>query len=68
MNDNELNYLNAIFQVISLQKLDILSFNDVLKAEEHLAKKYNLEMTNLYRVHDLINNSFRATYMIRKEG
>lgn len=67
MDQNEINYLNAITQAKSMLSKGIISWDEYLKIEEKMAEKYNLEKTSLYRANDLINSSFRVMYMIRKE-
>ena len=67
MNQNEINYLNAITQAKSMLSKGIITWDEYLKIEDKMAKKYNLEKTSLYRANDLINSSFRVITMIRKE-
>ena len=67
MNQNEINYLNAITQAKQMLSKRIISREDYLKIEEKMAKKYNLGKTSLYRANDLINSSFRVITMIQKE-
>lgn len=67
MDQNEINYLNAITQAKSMLSEGIISWDEYLKIEEKMAEKYNLEKTSLYRANDLINSSFRVINMIRKE-
>ena len=67
MNQNEINYLNAITQAKSMLSKGIITGDEYLKIEDKMAKKYNLEKTSLYRANDLINSSFRVINMIQKE-
>lgn len=67
MNQNEINYLNAITQAKQMLSKRIISMEDYLKIEDQMAKKYNLGKTSLYRANDLINSSFRVITMIQKE-
>lgn len=67
MSQNEINYLNAITQAKSMLSKGIITWDEYLKIEDKMAKKYNLEKTSLYRANDLINSSFRVITMIRKE-
>ncbi len=67
MNQNEINYLNAITQAKSMLSKGIITWDEYLKIEDKMAKKYNLEKTSLYRANDLINFSFRVINMIQKE-
>lgn len=67
MNQNEINYLNVITQAKKMLSKGIISWEDYLKIEEKMAKKYNLGKTSLYRANDLINSSFRVITMIQKE-
>lgn len=67
MNQNEINYLNVITQSKQMLSKGIISWEDYLKIEEKMAKKYNLGKTSLYRANDLINSSFRVITMIQKE-
>ena len=67
MNQNEINYLNAITQAKQMLFKGIISWEEYLKIEDRMAKKYNLGKTSLYRTNDLINSSFRAITMIQKE-
>lgn len=67
MNQNEINYLNAITQAKQMLSKRIISREDYLKIEDQMAKKYNLGKTSLYRANDLINSSFRVITMIQKE-
>ena len=67
MSQNEINYLNAITQAKSMLSKGIITWDEYLKIEARMAKKYNLPKTSLYRANDLINSSFRVITMIRKE-
>lgn len=67
MNQNEINYLNAITQAKKMLSKGIISREEYLKIEDKMAKKYNLGKTSLYRANDLINSSFRVITMIQKE-
>jgi len=67
MNQNEINYLNAITQAKSMLSKGIITWDEYLKIEDKMAKKYNLKKTSLYRANDLINSSFRVINMIQKE-
>lgn len=67
MSQNEINYLNAITQAKNMLSKGIITWDEYLKIEDKMAKKYNLEKTSLYRANDLINSSFRVITMIRKE-
>lgn len=67
MKQNEIDYLNAITQAKSMITKRLISWEEYLRIENRMAKKYNLGKTSLYRANDLINSSFRATNMIRKE-
>lgn len=67
MNQNEINYLNVITQAKQMLSKGIIIWEDYLKIEEKMAKKYNLGKTSLYRANDLINSSFRVITMIQKE-
>lgn len=67
MNQNEIDYLNVITQAKQMLSIGIISWEDYLKIEEKMAKKYNLGKTSLYRANDLINSSFRVITMIQKE-
>lgn len=67
MSQNEINYLNAITQAKNMLSKGIITWDEYLKIEDRMAKKYNLEKTSLYRANDLINSSFRVITMIRKE-
>ena len=67
MSQNEINYLNAITQAKNMLSKGIITWDEYLKIEDKMAKKYNLTKTSLYRANDLINSSFRVITMIRKE-
>lgn len=67
MNQNEIDYLNAITQAKQMLSKGIVSSEEYLKIEDRMAEKYNLGKTSLYRANDLINSSFRVITMIRKE-
>ena len=67
MNQNEIDYLNAITQAKSMLSKELICWEEYLKIEDRMAKKYNLAKTSLYRANDLINSSFRVITMIRKE-
>ena len=67
MNQNEINYLNAITQAKQMLSKGIISRDDYFKIEDKMAKKYNLGKNSLYRANDLINSSFRVITMIQKE-
>ena len=67
MNRNEIDYLNAITQAKSMLSKGMISWEEYLRIEGRMAAKYNLEKTSIYRANDLINPSFRAITMIRKE-
>lgn len=68
MNRNEIDYLNAITQAKNMLSKGMISWEEYLRIEGRMAEKYNLKKTSLYRANDLINPSFRAITMIRKEG
>ena len=67
MNQNEIDYLNAIMQAKQMLSKGIISSEEYLEIEDRMAEKYNLGKTSLYRANDLINSSFRVITMIRKE-
>ncbi len=67
MKQNEIDYLNAITQAKAMLSKGMISWEEYLRIEGRMAEKYNLEKTSLYRANDLINPSFRAITMIRKE-
>lgn len=67
MCQNEINYLNAITQAKNMLSKGLICWEEYLKIEDRMAKKYNLAKTSLYRANDLINSSFRVITMIRKE-
>ena len=67
MKKNEIDYLNAITQAKSMLSKGLICWEEYLKIEDKMAKKYNLDNVNLYRANDLINSSFRAITMIQKE-
>lgn len=67
MSQDEINYLNAITQAKNMLSKGIITWEEYLKIEDRMAKKYNLPKTSLYRANDLINSSFRVITMIRKE-
>lgn len=67
MKQNEIGYLNAITQAKSMLSKGIITFEEYLKIEDRMAKKYSLDKTSLYRANDLINTSFRVINMIQKE-
>ena len=67
MDQNEIDYLNAITQTKSMLSKGIICWNEYLKIENKMAKKYNLGKTSLYRANDLINFSFRVINVIQKE-
>lgn len=68
MKQDEINYLNAMTQAKHMLSKGIISWEEYLKIEGRMAKKYSLEKTSLYRANDLINTSFRVINMIQKEG
>ena len=63
MND-ETKYLNAMFQAKVMLYKGLISDKEYQKIEINMAKKYHQNKTSLYRLNDLINNRFRAIYMI----
>ena len=67
MNQNEIDYLNAITQAKQMLSKGIISSEEYLEIDDRMAEKYNLGKTSLYRANDLINSSFRVITMIRKE-
>ena len=67
LDQNEIGYLNAITQAKSMLSKGVICWNDYLKIEDEIAKKYNLGKTSLYRANDLINSSFRVINVIQKE-
>lgn len=58
MKQNEIDYLNAITQAKSMFSKGLICWDEYLKIEDRMAKKYNLEKTSLYRANDLINSLF----------
>lgn len=67
MKQNEIDYLNAIIQAKDMLFKKIINWDEYLKIEDRMAKKYNLPKTSIYRANDLINSSFRVITMIQKE-
>lgn len=67
MKQNEIDYLNAITQAKNMLLKEIINWDEYLKIEDKMAKKYNLPKTSIYRANDLINSSFRVITMIQKE-
>ena len=67
MERNEIDYLNAIAQAKAMLSKGMISWEEYLKIEGRMAEKHNLEKISIYRANDLINPSFRAITMIRKE-
>ena len=46
MNQNEINYLNAITQAKSMLSKGLICWEEYLKIEDRMAKKYNLAQSN----------------------
>ncbi len=67
MKQNEIDYFNAITQAKNMLLKEIINWDEYLKIEDKMAKKYNLPKTSIYRANDLINSSFRVITMIQKE-
>lgn len=67
LNQNEIDYLNVITLAKSMLSKGMICWNEYLKIEDKMAKKYNLGRTSLYRANDLINFSFRVINVIQKE-
>lgn len=67
MKPNEMNYLNAITQAKRMLIKNLITWEEYLKIEECMARKYDIEEASLYRTNDLINSAFRVISMIQKE-
>ncbi len=58
MTENEVNYINAMHQAKCMLSQGKISYDDFLKIEDKIAKKYSLDKTNLYRSNHLIKTAF----------
>lgn len=58
MTENEVNYINAMYQAKSMLNQGKISHEDFIKIEDKIAKKYSLDKTNLYRSNHLIKTAF----------
>lgn len=57
----------ALGPILSMERNGIISHAEFLKSEDFLAKKYNLQKYNIYRLNDLINIEKRVIYMLQKK-
>ncbi len=55
MEDNVIDYLNAMYQAKLMLKKDIITKKEYLKIEGIMAKKYEINPISLYRQNWLIN-------------
>ncbi len=60
-------YHSSLAIVKSMYAKGLINDKDFKKAESHLAKKYCIKKGSLYRSNDLINNPFRAIYIMQKK-
>lgn len=60
-------YYKSLIPIREMLKKGLLSDKDFQIAEDFLAKKYCIKKDSLYRANDLINNRFRAIYILPKK-
>ena len=56
-------YYSSILPVRKMLDSKIISEEDYKKAEAHLADKYCIKISNVYRLNDLIKTPFRVMYI-----
>ena len=65
--ENIERYYSSLSIVNSMYEKGLINEREYAKAENHLAKKYCIKKGSIYRANDLINNKFRAIYVMRKK-
>lgn len=60
-------YHNSLGTIIQMHKKALINDKDFKKAESYLVKKYCIKIDSLYRSNYLINNPFRAIYIVQKK-
>ena len=61
------SYFSSLSIFKSMYSLGLINSKEFQKAENYLAKKYCIKNGSIYRSNDLINNDFRAIYMMQKK-
>ena len=60
-------YYSSMLPVRKMLESKIISEEDYKKAETHLAEKYCIKISNIYRLNDLIKTPFRVMYICDKK-
>lgn len=69
MDENTVNYLNAMLKANEMAEQGLINYEDYKSYEEKMAKKYGIKSGSLYRLNDLINTPFRVMNIVtKKEG
>lgn len=66
MNNNVMDYLNAMTQAKNMLNQRIISDEEYEEIERKFAEKYCLNSLSLYRLNDLINKRKRVIDIIQK--
>ena len=61
------SYFSSLSIFKSMYSLGLINSKELQKAENYLAKKYCIKNGSIYRSNDLINNDFRAIYMMQNK-
>ena len=65
--ENIESYYCSLAIIKSLYEKGIINDKDFQIAEKHLAKKYCIKNSSIYRSNRLINNRFRGIYIMQKK-
>ena len=65
--ENIERYYSSLSIVNSMYEKGLINEKEYAKAENYLAQKYCIKKGSIYRANDLINNKFRAIYVMRKK-
>ena len=60
-------FLSSLKMIESMKSQGILNDSDFEKSEQKLREKYGIKKTSLFRSIHLINNPFRAMYIVAKK-
>lgn len=67
MKSNIERYYMSLAPIQAMERNDLISHSEFLKAEDFLAQKYNLKKHNIYRVNDLIKTEKRVIDILPKK-
>lgn len=67
MKTNIERYFMSLAPIQAMERNGLMTHSEFLKAEDFLARKYNLKKNNIYRPNDLINIGKRVIDILPKK-